>query len=168
MRFTVFVYKNYTIMSSSKAKSAVVYDLHRVYLQTSASILLDPRGSRPDGFCVAYRVVSGGVTWLPEDGTPVLKHVWVLILVMNYCNVLHWVPLLVEVLIAWHRAVLYVAWYQCQTWNYSFDPEDGGSMFFRNVLSTYNTTRCQDPDHNLNISASGISKLLLDIVDSSV
>ena len=37
-------------------KSAVVYDLYGVYLQTSASILLDPRASLPDGSCVACRI----------------------------------------------------------------------------------------------------------------
>ena len=76
-----------------------------------------------------------------------------LILVMD-CILLHWVSLLVEILIVvflvWHRAVLYVAWHQCQTWNSSFDPEDGGSVCLRNLFSTYNATQCQDPGHNLN------------------
>jgi len=36
------------------------------------------------------------------------------------------VEILIVVFLVWLHAVLYVAWHQCQTWNNSFDPEDGG------------------------------------------
>jgi hypothetical protein len=38
-------------MSSSKYKSIVVYDLYGISIQTSVSLLCDPKGSRPHVTC---------------------------------------------------------------------------------------------------------------------
>lgn len=46
-KITILQYYNYIIISSPKYQSIVAYDLHALGIQTSVSILCDPKRSSP-------------------------------------------------------------------------------------------------------------------------